>query len=576
MRKQLVVLMGAALLVTGAGGAALPVHSAYAAEIGTGTGAATATGTSAAGAAVSTSDAQAGTQTAGSAKDYSSLLLNDWLNKLDIHTEGAANKKSDDFADALASGATLTAASQLDASDLIGKLKTMFAEDMANEVQAGNLTAKEASALEDAAGPRIADLVSSKWTAGSHTAAIQSDGSAILHNRLATLADDASVPSGVSSIDLRKALRDGKSLVEASGLDASALNDVLTALLNQDLEAAVKAGSLPADQLEKAEKDGASALWDAANTKGYDPATTPWMEQFGQRLLADKLDPASIIQEAAVFAGKDAGDVQSALAAGQNLTTASGMAESDLTSQLTADVDQALENEWEAGNLSVKLLTKLEKNAADALQKAINTNGYGTQAAAGTSRTALAAESIRSIVADSAGYAGVAVSDLRGKLAAGQTLVEATAVDQAELTGALQSHIDTFLDAAVQKGWLAQEDEQATKTEAYRLLNDAVTTGNYKAPVDAKQYLTDRLDRIVDDAAQVTDTKSDEVLKSLAGGKSLAQAVGVDADSLLLKLLRHANEEINGFVTAGGLSEQGAAALKADYASAVTKLLTTN
>ncbi|NOU98768.1 hypothetical protein [Paenibacillus planticolens] len=561
MRKQLIVLMGATLLVAGASGMALPVLSAYAAETGTA-------------AAVSLSDTQS--DTSSTTSDYSTLLLNDWLSKLDIHTEALSSRNSGDFADALASGAILTAASQLEASDLIGKLNALFSEDMASEVQSGSLTAQEAAALAQTANERIAGLVNSGWSAGSHTVVIQTNASAIIHSRLRTIADDASLPSGVGSIDLRRALRDGESLVEATGMDRSALNDALTALLNQDLEAAVKEGTLPADQLEKAEKDGASALWDAANTEGYDPETTLWMEQYGQRLLADRLDPISIIQYAAAIGGKDIGDVQSNLSDGQNLSTATGMAESDLTSQLTDNVNQVLENEWKAGNLTVKLLTKLEQHAGDVLQKAVEQSGYGTQAAAGTSSSALAAESIRSIVADSAGYAGMSVSDLHDKLATGQTLVGATAVDQAELTSALQPRIDAFLNAAVQKGWLAKDNEQATKDEAYVLLNDAVTTANYKATIDAKQYLVDRLNRIVDDAVEVTDTKSDEVLKSLASGRSLQQALGVDTDSLLLKLLRKADKEINGFVTYGELSENEATALKNDYASAVTKIIANN
>ncbi|OPH58378.1 hypothetical protein BC351_23785 [Paenibacillus ferrarius] len=580
MRKQLAVLMGAALLVAGASGTAFPVKSAYAAEIGT-------TTTSVEGSAGTTADTQSGASTAGAAVSYNTLLLNNWLGKLDIHTQAAAGTNSEDFQNALASGATLTTASKLNPSDLIDKLKTMFAEDMAGEVQSGNLSAPEAAALEETAYPRIADLVSSGWSTDSQTAVIQTNGAAIIHSHLSTIADDASLPSGIGTIELRKALRSGKSLVDASGMDASALSDALTALLNQDLEAAVKNGTLPSDQLEKAEKDGASALWDAANTPGYDSATTPWMEQYGQRLLADVLDPSSIVQKAATIAGKDIDDVHSALLAGQSLSTIAGMSEADLTSQLTADVNDALEHEWEAGNLSVQLLTKLEQNSADALQKAVDQNGLGTQTAAGTSNPALAAESIRSVVENIADYAGVAVSDLRGKLADGQPLVNATSVDPAELTSMLQSRVDTFLDTAVQNGWLTQEDEQPTKTEAYGLLNAAITNSNYKATMDTKQYLTDRLNRIVDDAADVmetksadsadaTQTKSDDLLKIMASGKSLQQAVGIDADSLLIKLLRHTNEEINGFVADGSLSEQDAAKLKQDYASAVTKLLSNN
>ncbi|NRF90104.1 hypothetical protein HQN89_03525 [Paenibacillus frigoriresistens] len=151
--------------------------------------------------------------------------------------------------------------------------------------------------------------------------------------------------------------------------------------------------------------------------KGYDIATTSWMEKYGQSVLADKLDWT--IQATAIYASKDYSNVIDALRAGQNLVSASNLSYDDLLSQLTSNINQEFETEWQAGNISAKLATQLEQSAAKQLGDAITQNGYG-QSIAGSSNKAIAAESIRSIINDSAGYIGSTVSDLQAALGSGK------------------------------------------------------------------------------------------------------------------------------------------------------------
>lgn len=132
------------------------------------------------------------------------------------------------------------------------------------------------------------------------------------------------------------------------------------------------------------------------------------------------------------------------------------------------------------------------------------------------------------------------------------------------------------MNQSVQNGWLNAADLNATKQDAYALLNDAISTRNYKVPVDAKSYLAERLDRIINDVAAVSDIDAAELTKRLAQGQSLAKAAETDTESLLYKLLAQANENMNAFVTAGSVSENDAAAFKRDYASGVSQLLSIN
>ncbi|MDQ0872362.1 hypothetical protein QFZ77_001021 [Paenibacillus sp. V4I3] len=560
MKKHFVVLMGVAVLATSTSGLVLPVHSAYASDALTPDS--------------QTQEAATSDDAASIPVDYPTLVLNRWLSKLDQYTAAAADTDSSDVLNAIANNQSLVAASGLGQSDLVARLTDFFLQDLAYQVKTGELTQKESTQLQQLATSQINDLVSGSWKKTTFMTSIHNNGSAIIHNRLQNIiSDTAGIATDTNSSGLRAALRNGQSLAEAAGIDAGTLTDSLTALLNSDLQAAVTTGGLQADLLDKAEQTGAAAVGQIVREKGYDIATTGWMEKYGQSVLADKMDWT--IQATAIFANKDYSDVIGALSSGQNLVSASGLAYDDLLSQLTSNINQGFETEWQAGNISAKLASQLEQSAAKQLGDAITQNGYG-QSIVGSSNKGIAAESIRSIISDSAGYIGSPVGDLEAALGSGKTLVEATNLADGELLGVLQSRVDNYLSKAVQNGWLNASDKSATKQDAYALLNDAIGTRGYKVPVDAKSYLAERLDRIINDVATVSNIEAADLTKRVAQGQSLAQAAQTDSDSLLCKLLAQANENMNAFVTAGSVSEDDAAAFKTDYASGVSQLLSIN
>ncbi|KRF10720.1 hypothetical protein [Paenibacillus sp. Soil787] len=561
MKKHFVVLMGVAVLATSTSGLILPVHSAYASDALTPDSQTP---------EVATSD-----EAASIPVDYPTLVLNKWLSKLDQYTAAAADKDSSDVLNAIANNQSLVAASGLGQSDLAAKLTDFFLQDLAYQVRTGDLSQKESTQLQQLFTSQINDLISGSWKKTDYTTtSIHNDGAAIIHHRLQNIiSDTASIATDMNSSELRAALRNGQSLAEATGIDAGTLTDSLTALLNSDLQAAVTTGGLQADLLDKAEQTGAAAVGQIVREKGYDITTTSWMEKYGQSVLADKMDWT--IQGTAIFANKDYSDVVSALSSGQNLVSASGLAYDDLLSQLTSNINQGFETEWQAGNISAKLASQLEQSAAKQLADAITQNGYG-QSIVGSSNKGIAAESIRSIISDSAGYIGSSVGDLEAALGSGKTLVEATNLADGELLGVLQSRVDNYLSQAVQNGWLNASDKEATKQDAYTLLNDAIGTRGYKVPIDVKSYLAERLDRIINDVATVSNVEVADLTKRLAQGQSLAQAAQTDSDSLLYKLLAQANENMNAFVIAGSVSEDDAAAFKKDYASGVSQLLSIN
>ncbi|MCY9662760.1 hypothetical protein P5G65_25615 [Paenibacillus chondroitinus] len=561
MRKQLMVLMGAAILAASTSGIVLP-RGAYADEAVTGVNSTAQTTTE-------KPDAQAATI------DFSIMYLNNWLSKLDVHTAEAAKINTSDFSDLLHNGSSLATASGLALSELSSSLIEQFGIDTSNEVKQGTLTDEEAANLQQQFREGIASWVQQSWPRANAASYLPKDGKSIIQNRLNHIISDAATASAVAETDIRQALQSGDSIADATGMDAQALDSTLNTLLGGDLDAAVNAGSLKADQRDQLAVSGADQIWQTIEKKGYDEQTTPWMEKYGQALLNKKLDPDMMIQAASAFAGKDYQDIMDGLAAGQSLVTASGLASADLSAQLLDAVSRDLDNEWNAGNLSAQLRDQLKKSAAEAIDKAIDQDGYG-QAANGSSNHVIAAESIQALVEDSANYAEAAVTDLRQSLADDHTLVEATGKDESDLSSYLQQNAHAYIKQAVEKGWLNAADQAATESEADSLVQDAINRRGYKDQVDVKQYLANRADRVIDDVASVSGIETADLLKNLDGGKSIAQAANQDPDSLLYNLLKKANQEINGFAAAGAISKEDAAKLKADYGVWAVKYLSAN
>lgn len=237
MRKQLMVLMGAAVLAASTSGIMLP-RGAYADEAVTAVSTTAQTNTE-------KPDAQAATI------DFNTIFLNNWLSKLDVHTAEAAKINTSDFSDLLHNGSSLATASGLALSDLTSSLIDQFGLDTAYEVQQRTLTDQEAANLQQQFKAGIAGWVQQSWPGANAASYLPKDGKSKIQNRLNHIISDAATASAVAESDIRQALQSGQSIAEATGMDAQALSSALNTLLYGDLDAAVSAGSLKADQRDQ-------------------------------------------------------------------------------------------------------------------------------------------------------------------------------------------------------------------------------------------------------------------------------------------------------------------------------------
>lgn len=491
---------------------------------------------------------------------YADVFVSNWLGSLPDRVWGLSSVDHEIYSGQVAEGVSIAAAAGVSASTMISDLTAQFKKDTENEVAYGNLTSQEAAEAAKQLDSVLPKLLSQAWTGYDKVAEALNPGREALNNRLSQLVQLTSGISEVSIADLRTALQSGQSLVEASGMAEADLNDYLLSGLNQELDRLVHANLLTEAEASGLKSEAALDVTKIVNTKGYAVEENKWMDAYAQSVINAKLDNAARL--AAIYADKDYADVTNALAAGQSLQAAVGVDAGVLTAYLQADVDKTFDAAWISGTLNTTKLQEWKSEAQKQLQNAVTSNSYWTPVEADP---AMVEESLRSVVSQTASYAGMALADLRSQLNSGGTLASAAGLSADELASALDSSVNAYINQAVNNGWLKQEAAVSTKGAAKAELLEAVNEAGYTAKVETDVYLKERTDRIVYDAAGITGTPVTEILEGLAQGQSLAAAAKTDSATLYKGLVKQTNKEINTFVTTGSLSSQDADSLKADY-----------
>lgn len=544
MKKQLAVVMSAAVLAAGGWGWA--GSSAHAAAANT----------------YAVTVPVHGEEASQQSVTYADVFVTNWLGSLPERVSGLYSPDHDVYEGLLAEGASIEAAAGVASSSMISDLTAMFTKDAQNEVTHGYLTAQEAADAAKQLDSVLPKLLSQAWTGYDAVADALNPGREALNNRLSQLVQLTAGLSGVSTADLRTALQSGQSLLEASGLEEADLNAYLLSGLNQELNRLVNANRLTQAVASGLASEAALDVAKFVNTKGYDAVENKWMDTYAQSIIQTRLN--SIVRLAVIYADADYTDVTGALAAGQSLQAATGMDADVLVGNLQADLDKALDAAWMSGALSTPKLQEWKTEANKQLLEAVTANDY---AAAAEADPDIEKESLRSVVSQTASYLGMEASALRSQLDSGTTLAAAADVSADELASTLYSSVAAYIDQAVNNGWLKQEAAASTKEAAYAELLAAVDQSGYTGEVDPDAYLQERTDRIVYDAAAVTDVPAAQILEGLAQGRSLAAAAQTDSASLLKGLVKQTNKEVNLLVAAGSLSSQDADSVKADYSA---------
>lgn len=469
MKKKLVVLTGAAVLMAGSG-MAITANPVMAETAGTGVGA---------GAQSGTNIEEEGTKAAN--PSYIDMLTYKTLSSLLVQASAASDQDYDTFYQSVASGQSLADASGLGAAVLASKLKQSVGQSIQANVESGLLTAKEAEQASASADAIIEKVVSVQWKGVSLEQSIIG-GHDLLQSFLNGIVQQTADLYELSATELRKALRDGQSLAEASGQTEGALISDLKQSLSDMLTEAVQSGKLMAVDADKRYREGEEAIKTIVSTKGYDSPATPWMERFGNELVAGKLGFA--INLTAIYSDKELDDIYAALRQGGTLVSASGLSEGELLADLTDAIDQAIEQAWLAGNLSLKVAEQLKTQASEQVKTAITTAGYGISEVPATvvesvygEETANAEETVKidvnqyvqhrlnQIVDDTARLTDTDAKELLGRLSSGQSLSQAARTDNDSLLYGLVSSISRQLNEYVASGALSEEESARAKSD---------------------------------------------------------------------------------------------------------------
>ncbi|WP_379215393.1 hypothetical protein [Paenibacillus sp. GCM10012303] len=558
MKKRFAVLMGAVVFAA-AGGFAGPLHPAYADTVKTETVSVSNEGT--------IREVAVSSQTAGPIT-YADLLVRKQLSQIVTLASAYADSDIDysSYLESVYSGKSLAEAAGVSPGDLYDQLMASYRQTVEAEVAAGYLTGTEGDQAVQALSSAVSAAVSGSWDQDSRLS-VTDAGQDLVQLHVNRIVPNAAIFIEGSSAGLLQALLAGQSLAEATGLSADSLSAQLESQLSADLDQAVRSGKLRAEDAEARKAEGAKAIREAVSTPAYDRTSSAWMDRFGERLLARQLDSAERL--AAVLSSKDYSDVLEALEQGSTLAEATGLSDSELSDQLGVSIRQAIDAAWLDGSLSRQAADQWKAKADEALNRLIRgeTPDGTLQADA-----AIALGSTRNIVKNSASYAGLSYGELKEALAAGQTLVQATGLTEAELLGALQAGAEHYIAGAVQSGRLDRA-EGATREEAYSLIRAAIQTAGYAGKVDASLYSSELANRVLEQTAEAVGADEAGLLESLSRGYPLSAAAQSDKDSLIYNLLRSANQEINGLADDGRITTEESARLKAEYSSSLLEQL---
>ncbi|TMV52195.1 hypothetical protein FE783_04430 [Paenibacillus mesophilus] len=480
MRKRLAVLVSAVLLTT-SGGLALPAQSVFA--------------ETSAYPIAANAQTEGGTQTkAGNERtDYIDVLVGKFVSNLRELAAALANVDYDTFIQEIQSGKTLAEASGLSESELADRLVQSIGHSLEAEVQLGALTADESEQVKKRAEASILEAVSGSGGADS----FRKDpvvGRQIVNSHIAEVVQTTATLYELNSSQLRRALHEGRSLASVTGQVYGPLADAITEPLIRELDLAVQAGKMSAEEADSLKSEGAGAIGKIVDTEGYDSPTTNWMEQYGQHLLYNKL--GFVISQTVALSDKEEEEIVAALAAGSTLAAASGLSDTELLRSLSDNIDISIDQAWLEGKLSANYAERLKEQAREQLTAIIHKSGYGvnvqqearqatyednwetceTEENGETRCTEVTEEAtdidpssytdfkLNNAISELAAIANIDIDVLLGRLASGESISRATGRSYDNLIYELYSSTSKQINRYVSRGIFTEEESEQIKS----------------------------------------------------------------------------------------------------------------
>lgn len=283
-------------------------------------------------------------------------------------------------------------------------------------------------------------------------------------------------------------------------------------------------------------------------------------------------------------ADKDEEYVRSDLYSGKNLVQASGLGASELKDQLVNNFNWFVDNA-STSNLTSEQIQQLREEGARQISEAITVPGYQPEVKnANVNFDAVIKQRLNIIASDAAAIANEDYENLTSKLDAGYSVVSASGLDRATLYGALVTLMNQSIDNAVGQLPVDAEKVQKAKSDAAKLISEAIATpGGYHQASQGQQQndtsldavVSNRLSLIISDAATIADKNYSDVIADLQSGLTLPQAVGLTQADLSSKLNEIVQHEINVAADQSAIDADLVAKAKSDAGLKISEILTT-
>jgi hypothetical protein len=272
------------------------------------------------------------------------------------------------------------------------------------------------------------------------------------------------------------------------------------------------------------------------------------------------------------------------LAEGASIEAAAGVASSSMISDLTAMFTKDAQNEVTHGYLTVQEAADAAKQLDSVLPKLLSQAWTGYDAVADALNPGREALNNRlsQLVQLTAGLSGVSTADLRTALQSGQSLLEASGLEEADLNAYLLSGLNQELNRLVNANRLTQAEASGLASEAALDVAKFVSTKGYDAVENkwmdtyAQSLIQTRLNSIVRLAVIYADADYTDVTGALAAGQSLQAATGMDADVLVGNLQADLDKALDAAWMSGALSTPKLQEWKTEANKQLLEAVTTN
>ncbi|RKN74206.1 hypothetical protein [Paenibacillus ginsengarvi] len=300
----------------------------------------------------------------------------------------------------------------------------------------------------------------------------------IVETHLASIIVDVASLADQQDSAIRDSLRQGKSLVEASGMKGDDLLDTLITSMNQSIDFAARDDkSVKSEELKRLKADAAGKISSILLTKGYEDKI---VIEVDYKKVVEK-EVSSIIGGVALYANKTDDAIRKVLEQGGTLVEASGLKSDELYDKLVNSMNQSID--FAAQNdksITADQLNRMKSEAAAKISTALSTKGYGSTKEVKVDYDKVVETELSTIIGGVALYANKTDTAIRDALQQGKTLTEASGLERGELYGKLVDSMNQSIDFAARNDKSITADQlNRMKSEAAAKISTALSKSGY-------------------------------------------------------------------------------------------------